>query len=129
MAWIAKPTRFLKSPTTLKAVKSIAQCWLQAKVAENMGTYFFWNSTDNSCHLSNQNSEVCATLSEEKCSKQKDSMNELNEGSWTAQTKFCKSENYSHDCEGNQDIVRGGLISEGIFTLLSSSKPLTIFYF
>ena len=105
MAWIAKPTRFLKSPTTLKAVKSIVQCWLQAKVAENKGTYFFWNSTDNSCHLSNQNSEVCATSSEEKCSKEEDSMNELNEGSWTAQTKFCKSENYSYDCKGTQDIV------------------------
>ena len=124
MAWIAKPTRFLKSATILKSLKSIVQC--QAKAAEKRSTYFFWNSTDNSCHLSNQNSEVCATTSEEKCSKEKDSMNELNEGSWTVQTKFCKFENYSYNCQGNQDIVRGGLISEGISFHPQNQYSLTI---
>ena len=110
MAWIAKPTRFLKSATTLKTVKSIVKC--QAKATETRSNYFFWNSNDNSCHLSDQDSEVCATPSEEKCSKEKDIRSELNEGSWTVQTRFCKFENYSHDCEGNQDIVRGGLIQK-----------------
>ena len=67
--WVSKSTRFLKDMKPIENATSIVECWLQSQAIQRSSDYFFWNSTDSSCHASFHSSYICATPAEKKCSK------------------------------------------------------------
>ena len=86
-SWSALRIKTLKNPTSIKSVKNLADCWLEAKAKDS--PFFYWNSTLSTCSLSNENTQVCTTPAGSKCFKN-ESIPEPDKGSLTVRMDKCQ---------------------------------------